>query len=111
MLANVIGAMQSGRADNVLQMVDASSRRSDGGAAFSEAYNRTVFGAKTVQLGKVTLSSLPLDDQLVVDGTVQLMVMDGNSVTTSKDLYIRAWFVARAGSPVLTRISATPGRQ
>jgi hypothetical protein len=47
----------------------------------------------------------------VVDGTVQLMVMDANSVTTPKDLFIRAWFVARAGNPVLTRLSATPGRQ
>lgn len=109
-LVNVIGAMQSGRAENVLQMVDAASRRADG-LAFSEAYNKTVSGAKAVNLGKVSFRGAPQDDQLVVDGTIQLMVMDGNSVTTPKDLHIKAWFVARAGTPVLTRLSATSARQ
>ncbi|RYX90933.1 MAG: hypothetical protein EOO28_27435 [Comamonadaceae bacterium] len=107
-LAYVVSAVQSGRVENVLALLEPSSRRSDTSNQFAQAYGRALAGARTVYLGQVRFSSAPSpDDQLVVDGVIQLYVQDQNSVTTPRDFPVRAFFVSRGGSPVLTRLSTT----
>ena len=106
-LAFMVSALESGRGENVLPLVEASSRKTESVSNFVLAYNKMVSGAKSVQLGQVSLHSASADDQLVVDGIVQLFVQDQNNITLPRNFPVRAYFVSRGGNPVLTRLSTT----
>jgi hypothetical protein len=106
-LSSVLSAMESGRGENIAFLLDQSSRKLDSTSNFVHAYNRIVTGARRVQLGQVKFSSTPVDDQLVLDGVIQLFVQDQSAITTPRDFPVRAYFVLRGGNTVLTRLSTT----
>lgn len=106
-LANVIGALQSGRGEDVVQWLDRASRRSEGAASFVQAYNRVLAGSRVVRLGQAQFRSRTAADQLVVDGAIQLHLQDDSQRTIVRDFHLRAYFASRDGGPVLTQLVAS----
>jgi DnaJ domain len=101
-LANVVSAMQSGRAEDVLVWVDRSSRRAEAGTQFVQAYNQALAGGRVLKVGKVQFRGRAFADQMVVDGVVQLHVSDDSPRGSVRDVHLRAFFVQRDSGPVLT---------
>ena len=106
LLAQLLGALQSGRGEQVIRLVDNSARQGDGGARFADVYNRTISGARSVKLGPVQFAGRRGSDQLVVDGVVLLHLQDEGAQTSTRELVLRALFASRGGQPVLTQLSA-----
>lgn len=110
-LASLVGAVQSGRGEDVLRALDGPARRSDGAAGFLQAYYRMKGPTRIVGLGPVRFRGNPSPDTLVVDGVIQLYLQDESQRTLTRDFHIRAHFVSRDGLPVLTQLSAIdPGQ-
>lgn len=107
LLGQVLGAMQSGRAEQVLRWVERSSQAGDGADGFVQAYNRTVGNARVVRLGTVRFAGRPSAEGLQVDGVVTLQVQDENQQAVPRELAVRASFASRGGQPVLTRLNAS----
>ena len=108
LLGQLLGALQSGRGDQVGRLVDRSTSQGDGGTRFVDAYNRTVDGARVVRLGGVQFAGRPGGgEQLIVDGVVQLQLQspDDSREVKTRELVVRAQFASRGGQPVLTQLS------
>ena len=104
LLTNVLQSLQSGRADQVLQWLDRPARQGDAAARFAAAYNQTLAGYRVTGLGPMGFSSRFTGGQLVVDGMVQLSLVDERQQATSKDFRLRAYFSSRDSTPVLARL-------
>ena len=107
LLAQLLGALQSGRGDQVIRLVDRSARQGDSGARFADVYNRTISGSRAVKLGPVQFAGRNGGDHLVVDGVVLLHLQDEGSQNSTRELVVRALFALRGGQPVLTQLSAS----
>lgn len=110
LLGQLLGALQSGRGEQVSRLVDRSSSQGDGGARFVDAYNRAVGGSRVVRLGGVQFAGRGSgSEQLVVDGVVQLQLQspDDTRQVSTRELVMRAQFASRGGQPVLTQLSAS----
>jgi len=106
LLAQLLGALQSGRGEQVIRLVDRAARQGDGGARFADIYNRTVSGSRSVKLGPVQFAGRSGAEQLVVDGVVLLHLQDEGAQISTRELVLRASFASRGGQPVLTQLSA-----
>lgn len=107
LLNQLLGALQSGRGDAAVRLIDSMARQNGAGAGFPEAYERTLGGRRLLRIGQVRFAGRPADDQLVVDGVLQLQVQtDGEDMAAaSREFILRAAFVSRGGKPVLTQLS------
>ncbi|GAB4205753.1 MAG: hypothetical protein Fur0019_08160 [Tibeticola sp.] len=105
LLNQLLGALQSGRGDAAVRLIDTMARQSGAGAGFSEAYERTLGGGRLLRIGQVQFAGRPTGDQLVVDGVLQLQVQENGQETASREFVMRAAFVSRGGQPVLTQLS------
>lgn len=107
LLSQLLGALQSGRGDAAVRLIDTMARQSGAGAGFSEAYERALGGGRLLRIGQVQFAGRPMGDQLVVDGVLQLNVQaSGEDVAAaSREFVLRASFVSRGGQPVLTQLS------
>ncbi len=108
LLAQLLGALQSGRGEQAVRLVERSSR-TDGDARFVEAYNRTLAGSRVVRLGQVQFAGKNGGEQLVVDGVVQLQLQDETLQMVTREFVLRALFASRAGQPVMTQLIAGAG--
>lgn len=104
LLTNVLQSLQSGRADQVLQWLERPARQGDAAARFVAAYNQSLAGYRVTGLGPMGFSSRFTGGQLVVDGMVQLSLVDERQQATSKDFRLRAYFLSRDSTPVLARL-------
>lgn len=104
-LNQLLGALQSGRGDAAVRLIDTMARQSGAGAGFSEAYERTLGGGRLLRIGQVQFAGRPTGDQLVVDGVLQLQVQENGQEAASREFVLRAAFVSRGGQPVLTQLS------
>lgn len=107
LLGQLLGALESGRGEQVTRLVDRSGRQGDGGARFVDVYNRTLAGARVVRLGPVRFAGRNGGEQLFVEGVVQLRLQDDSQQEATRELVLRALFVPRGGQPVLTQLSAS----
>lgn len=107
LLGQVLGALQSGRGEQVLPWVERPSRQGDGADGFVQTYNRVVANARSVRVGPVRFSGRPQGEQLLVDGVVVLHVQDENQQSATRELSLRAQFASRGGQPVMTQLSAS----
>ncbi|MEW6465541.1 MAG: DnaJ domain-containing protein [Pseudomonadota bacterium] len=105
LLNQLLGALQSGRGDAAVRLIDTMARQSGAGAGFSEAYERTLGGGRLLRIGQVQFAGRPTGDQLVVDGVLQLQVQENGQEAASREFVLRAAFVSRGGQPVLTQLS------
>ncbi|MDD2920245.1 DnaJ domain-containing protein [Rhodoferax sp.] len=106
LLTNVLQSLQSGRGDHVLQWLEPSSRQSDAATRFVAAYNQSLAGSRVTGLGTVRFTSRFDAGQLVVDGMVQLLLVDERQQASRQDVRLRAYFFSRDSAPVLTRMEA-----
>lgn len=107
LLGQLLGALQSGRGEQAIRLVDRSARHGDGDARFVDVYNRVVSGARGVKLGPVQFAGRNGGDHLVVDGVVQLQLQDDGMQPSNRELVLRALFAMRGGQTVMTQLSAS----
>jgi hypothetical protein len=107
LLNQLLGALQSGRGDAAVRLIDTMARQSGAGAGFSEAYERTLGGGRLLRIGQVQFAGRPSGDQLVVDGVLQLQLQASgeDAASASREFVLRAVFSSRGGQPVLTQLS------
>jgi hypothetical protein len=106
LLTNVLQSLQSGRSEQVLQWLERPARQGDAAARFVAAYNQSLAGYRVTGLGPMGFSSRFTGGQLVVDGMVQLALVDERQQASSKDFRLRAYFLSRDSTPVLARLEA-----
>lgn len=107
LLGQVMGVLQSGRGEQVLQWVERPVRQGDGADGFVQTYNRVAGRSASVRLASAQFSGRPAGDQLVVDGVVLLNLQDENQQVSTRELVLRAQFASRGGQAVLTQLSAS----
>lgn len=107
LLGQVMGVLQSGRGEQVLQWVQRPVRQGDGADGFVQTYNRVAGRAANVRLGSAQFSGRPAGDQLVVDGVVLLQLQDENQRVSTRELALKAQFAFRDGQAVLTQLNAS----
>ncbi len=107
LLGQVMGVLQSGRGEQVLQWVERPVRQGDGADGFVQTYNRVAGRSANVRLASAQFSGRPAGDQLVVDGVVLLNLQDENQRVSMRELVLRAQFASRGGQAVLTQLSAS----
>ena len=107
LLGQVMGVLQSGRGEQVLQWVERPVRQGDGADGFVQTYNRVAGRSASVRLQSAQFSGRPAGDQLVVDGVVLLNLQDENQRVSTRELVLRAQFASRGGQAVLTQLSAS----
>jgi hypothetical protein len=107
LLNQLLGALQSGRGDAAVRLIDTMARQSGAGAGFSEAYERTLGGGRLLRIGQVQFAGRPSGDQLVVDGVLQLQLQASgeDAAAAPREFVLRAVFASRGGQPVLTQLS------
>jgi hypothetical protein len=105
-LAQVLSGLKSGKGENVLQWLEGPWRENPAARDFLNNYQLALAGHSVVQLGKVRLRSRSLDQQLVVDGVVELYLQGGNAEPHIKELQMSAHFLPRDGNgqPMLTQV-------
>jgi hypothetical protein len=107
LLGHVLGALQSGRGEQVLRWVERPTRQGDGADSFVQTYNRVVANSRSVRLGPVQFSGRSAGEQLLVDGVVLLHLQDENQQPATRELVLRAQFASRGGQPVMTQLTAS----
>jgi hypothetical protein len=107
LLGQLLGALESGRGEQVIRLLDYSAQQGDGGARFVDVYKRALSGARVVRLGPVRFAGRNGNDQLFVEGVVQFHLQDDSQQLTTRELVLRALFASRGGRPVLTQLSAS----
>jgi len=106
LLGQLLGALQSGKGDQVVRLIDRSARAGDAADGFLPAYDRVVNRARTVRVGSARFNGRPSADGLSVDGVVLLEVQDDNQQTVTRELVLRAQFAWLGGQPALLRLNA-----
>lgn len=106
LLTQVLQSLQSGRGDQVLQWLEPSSRQGAAATHFVAAYDHSLAGARVTGLGTVRFTSRFDAGQLVVDGMVQLRLVDELQQASRHDVRLRAYFLTRDSAPVLARLEA-----
>lgn len=107
LLNQLLGALQTGRGEGALRLIDTMARQNGAGTGFSEAYERTLDGRRLLRIGQVQFAGRSADDQLVVDGVLQLQLQGSGEdpASISREFVMRAVFASRSGQPVLTQLS------
>lgn len=106
-LTNLLDSLSSGRGENLVQWVGRDWRKQPANGAFVHHFNRLLDGRRVVQLGTVRMAGKPVGHQLVVEGVVQLHMLDANDLAQTRELGLRAHFQGPEGQPVLTQLAAT----
>ena len=109
-MGDLIQAMQGGQGEDVLRSLEHSLRQSGGAIDLVNAYKLLVGDSRAVRLRTVRLRGRPDADQLVVDGTVQLVLNDQGQPAPVRELRLRAAFAQRGGQVVMTEISTGGAR-
>jgi len=107
LLGHVLGALQSGRGEQVLRWVERPIRPGDGAEGFVQTYNRAVGNARAVRVGAVRFDGRPAAEGLQVEGVVLLHVQDENQQAATRELVLHAQFASKGGQAVLTRLNAS----
>ena len=109
-MGDLIQAMQGGQSEDVLRSLERSLRQSGGAIDLVNAYKVLIGDSRAVRLRTVRLRGRPDADQLVVDGTVQLVLSDQGQPPPIRELRLRAAFAQRGGQVVMTEISTGGAR-
>ena len=104
-MGDLIQAMQGGQGEDVLRSLERGLRQSGGAIDLVNAYKVLIGDSRAVRLRTVRLRGRPDADQLVVDGTVQLVLNDQGQPPPVRELRLRAAFALRGGQVVMTEIS------
>jgi DnaJ domain len=105
-LADLLHMLETGQPDR-LQRWAARATQQDGVAErFADAYRQLMGDAVVTGLGQVRFDLKHGQERPVVQGLVQLRVLDRNQQASVRDFRLRAQFVSRANGPQLAAIDA-----
>lgn len=108
LLSQLLQQMESGRGDRLLGMLDAEARSKPAAQAFSRHYDSLVDGARPVRLSHVEFRAEPGDGRLYVVGQLRLLAGDQTIGSAGKKMSLRAEFMSRQGTVIMTGLSGGP---
>ena len=109
-LTKLLTHLQTGRGENLLLSVDQGWRTEPNNAAFVKQFNQLLNGRRVLHLGGINWTSSAASGQFVVDGVMQLQLLDSETQTSTLKLGLRAYFEEQDNRPVLTRLTTTDVR-
>lgn len=104
LLADLLHMLESGQADRLQRWTAHATQRNDSAERFANAYRRLTGDSVVTGLGQVRFDLRSSAERPVVQGLVQLRMLDRNQQTTVRDFRLRAQFVAGASGPQLAAI-------
>ncbi|MEZ5701087.1 MAG: DnaJ domain-containing protein [Burkholderiaceae bacterium] len=103
-LNRLLNGLRSGQGNQVLKALASEWRDQPAASALAASYQRALDGRRVVRLGKVQLRSSAADNQLVVDGVVELYLQGETDGTEMKALRLSAHFRPHNGQAQLTQV-------
>lgn len=107
LMTNVLASLSGGRGENLAQWIAPEWRNRPANQAFVNQFNQWLGGQRVKEVSKVSLSSQPQGDNLVIDGVVQLTTQQAVSGEQARSLRLRALFQPQDGQAVLTQLTAS----
>lgn len=105
LLGELILLMESGQQERLRTWVGKRIRRPGAADSVAEAYARALGSARITGIGKVSFQGQSVADVQVVDGTIELRLADGDQAPVTRDVRLRAHFLATQGvGPVLSQL-------
>lgn len=104
LLADLLHMLESGQADRLQRWTARATQQDDSAERFANAYRRLMGDSVVTGLGQVRFDLRSSAERPVVQGLVQLRMLDRNQQATVRDFRLRAQFVAGASGPQLAAI-------
>jgi hypothetical protein len=104
LLADLLHLLESGQADRLQRWTARATQQDDSAERFANAYRRLMGDSVVTGLGQVRFDLRTGAERPVVQGLVQLRMLDRNQQATVRDFRLRAQFVAGASGPQLAAI-------
>jgi hypothetical protein len=89
----------------VINLLDHEARNKPGAQALSRQYDGLVEGIQPVRLSHVEFKAEPAEGRLLVTGHIRLQVGEQTIGSLGKKMVLRAEFVSRDGTVVMTGLS------
>jgi hypothetical protein len=105
LLSMLLQQLESGRGDRVINQLDHEARNKPGAQALSRQYDGLVEGIQPVRLSHVEFKAEPAEGRLLVTGHIRLQVGEQTIGSLGKKMVLRAEFVSRDGTVVMTGLS------
>lgn len=109
-LAVIMSALDRGRDDLAMDVLDPAWNNRDVRIEFLKGYYQFLQGHRVSQLNGASFRSKNTDSTFVVNGVLNLTLIDAGSSSTTRDLHIKAAFVRKDGKPIMTRLEASPAK-
>lgn len=107
LMTNVLSSLSDGDGESLAQWIAPEWRGRPGNQAFVSRYNQWLDGQRVQEVSKLALTSHAQGETLVVDGVVQLGVVQALTGPSTRRLRLRAYFQWQDGEPVLTQLTAS----
>ncbi len=104
LLADLLHLLESGQADRLQRWTARATQQDDSAERFANAYRRLMGDSVVTGLGQVRFDLRSGTERPVVQGLVQLRMLDRNQQATVRDFRLRAQFVAGATGPQLAAL-------
>ncbi len=108
LLSDLLQQLESGTGERVISLLDREARTKPGAQSLSRQYDSLVEGMRPVRLSRVEFKAEPADGRLLVTSHVYLQVGEQTIGSPGKQLVLRAEFVSREGTVVMTGLSGVP---
>ena len=109
LLSILLQQLESGRGDRLINLLDREARNKPGAQELLRQYDGLVAGVRTVRLSHVEFKAEPGDGRLLVTGHIGLLLGESTIGSPSKKMVLRAEFVSRQGTVVMTGLSGVAG--
>lgn len=105
-LSNVMSSLHAGKGASLAQWIDPNWRSQPSAQTFVNQFDQMLAGRKVRQVGKIALDSRAQEARLVVEGVIEMELLDARNQTERRDLHLTATFQNQDGRPVLTHLMA-----
>lgn len=105
-LSNVMSSLHAGKGASLAQWIDPNWRSQPSAQTFVNQFDQMLAGRKVRQVGKIALDSRTQEARLVVEGVIEMELLDARNQTERRDLHLTATFQQQDGKPVLTHLMA-----
>jgi hypothetical protein len=109
LLALLLQQLESGRGDRLINLLEREARNKPGAQELLRQYDNLVGGVRSVRLSQVEFNAEPGDGHLLVTGHIRLLLGESTIGSSSKKMVVRAEFMSRQGTVVMTGLSGVTG--
>jgi hypothetical protein len=106
MLADLLHMLESGQSDRLQRWAERATQQESSAQRFASAYRKLLNNAVVTGLGSVRFDLMQVQDRQVIQGSVQIQMLDRNQQVLVRDFRLRANFVAHANGPQLASLDA-----